>query len=598
MNGDPAGPHGEYERRVGELSARRSLLQSRERLAGYAQLVLAALFLGWVLFRLSHFGRADLLILLPVGAFVLVAAAHSRLIRASTLCSRGIRFYEQGLARLDGSWAGKGITGERFLNPSHPYARDLDLFGRASVFELLCTARTRAGEEALAGWLLEPAAPDRVRARQTAVIELSDRLEFRENLATLGEDVALGVRPSELIAWGEAEPVFRSRVLRILAPLLAVMWIASVLDWGLRGAPWVLVMAASVINVCVSYFVHARLGEAAHAAEEAGHDLNLLSQVLAAFERESFTSPNLRELQEQLKQENVPSSQAVAQLKWRVESLESAHNLFVRAFDAVVFYRLQFLLAAEKWRGRYGKSLRVWVHTVGQLEALAALGGYTYENPADVFPEFVESAPCFDARGLAHPLLPKNRAVANDLWLSGDLQLIIVSGPNMAGKSTFLRGIGVNAVLAQCGAPVRAVHLKLSPLQVTASICVLDSLEGGISRFYAEIRRLKQIMDLTSGRVPVLFLLDELLSGTNSHDRLIGTRSFLSRLVEHGAMGLVSTHDLALTAIPETIGSHAINCHFRDHFEKGQLWFDYKIYPGIVQTSNALTLMRSIGLEV
>ncbi len=174
---------------------------------------------------------------------------------------------------------------------------------------------------------------------------------------------------------------------------------------------------------------------------------------------------------------------------------------------------------------------------------------------------------------------------------------MIVSGPNMAGKSTFLRGIGVNAVLAQSGAPVRAARLKLSPLAVTASICVLDSLEGGISRFYAEINRLKLIMDLTND-ASVLFLLDELLSGTNSHDRLIGTRSIVTRLVENGAVGLVTTHDLALTAIPEGIGTQAINCHFEDHLEEGRLHFDYKLYPGVVQTSNALPLMRSIGLEV
>jgi DNA mismatch repair ATPase MutS len=168
----------------------------------------------------------------------------------------------------------------------------------------------------------------------------------------------------------------------------------------------------------------------------------------------------------------------------------------------------------------------------------------------------------------------------------------------MAGKSTFLRGIGVNTVLAQSGAPVRATSLRLSPLVVTASICILDSLEGGMSRFYAEIHRLKRIMDLTHGPVPVLFLLDELLSGTNSHDRLIGTRSIVTRLVERGAIGLVTTHDLALTAIPEEIGAQAMNSHFEDHLEAGELRFDYKLYPGIVQTSNALPLMRSIGLEV
>ena len=357
-------------------------------------------------------------------------------------------------------------------------------------------------------------------------------------------------------------------------------------------------LATTVVNLGLSYRFRLRLNEAAHAAEEAGHDLNLLSQVLAAFEREPFTSPRLLQLQAQLKQSGVLPSRAIAKLNWRVEYLASAHNLFVRIFDPVIFYRLQFVLSTESWRRRFGRSLRFWLETVGELEALAALGGYTYEHPEDVFPEFLDYAPCFAAEGLAHPLIPRHRAVPNDLRLDRDLQLMIVSGPNMAGKSTFLRAIGVNAVLAQSGAPVRAVSLKLSPLAVTASICVLDSLEGGVSRFYAEIQRLKQIMELTGGSLSVLFLLDELLSGTNSHDRLIGTRSFVTKLVERGAVGLVSTHDLALTAIPQEIGPRAVNCHFEDHLEEGQLRFDYRLYPGIVQTSNALALMRSIGLEV
>jgi hypothetical protein len=554
--------------------------------------------LVWILFRLRHLSKTDLLLLIPIAVFVALAILHGRLIREVASCSRAIRFYEQGLARLDGSWAGKGAPGEHFLEPAHPYARDLDLFGRASLFELLCTARTRAGEETLAQWLLVPATPGTVRERQAAAVELSDRLGFRERLATLGKDVALGVRPKELVAWGEAAPLFPSGIFRLVIPVLASLWALSLRGWQFWGGWELLVLVVTLVNLGISYRFRTHLGHAAHAAEEAGRDLNLLSQVLAAFEREPFTSPRLLQLQARLNQSGVFASRAIAKLNWRVEYLESAHNLFVRIFDPVVFYRLQFVLAAESWRRRFGPSLRVWLDTVGELEVLAALGGYTYEHPADVFPEFVESTPCFEAQGLAHPLLPQNRAIANDLRLGPDLQLIMVSGPNMAGKSTFLRGLGVNAVLAQCGAPVRAASLKLSPLQVTASICVLDSLEGGISRFYAEIRRLKQIMDLTNGAIPVLFLLDELLSGTNSHDRLIGTRSFVTKLVERGAVGLVSTHDLALTAIPQEIGARASNGHFKDHIKDGQLYFDYRLYPGIVQTSNALVLMRSIGLEV
>jgi hypothetical protein len=591
-------PRAEYSRRMAELSVERSNLQRRERLTGYIQLGLGAFCVGWVLFRLRHFTRTDLLVLIPIAVFVVLAVLHGRLLRAVSGRTRAIRFYEQGLARLNGTWAGGGATGERFLQASDPCARDLDLFGRASLFELLCTARTRAGEEALARWLIAPAPPDEVCARQAAAIELSPRVRFRESLSTMGEDVAIGVRPAQLADWGKGQAGLPSGMIRILAPVLAAAWILSVAAWQLWGAPELLVLATTVVNLGISYRFRHRLSEEVHAAEDAGHDLSLLSQVLTVFESEQFSSPRLLLLQAQLKQQGLPPSRAIAKLNRLVEYLESAHNLFVRVLDFVIFYRLQFVLATESWRRRFGPSLSVWLEAVGELEALAALGGYTYEHPEDVFPEFAEDAPCFEAEALAHPLIPRERAVANDLRLDRNLQLIIVSGPNMAGKSTFLRGIGVNAVLAQSGAPVRAAKLKLSPLTVTASICVLDSLEGGISRFYAEIHRLKQIMDLTRSTVPVLFLLDELLSGTNSHDRLIGTRSIVTKLVEHGAVGLVSTHDLALTAIPQEIGTRAINCHFEDHLEDGQLRFDYKLYPGIVQTSNALPLMRSIGLEV
>jgi DNA mismatch repair ATPase MutS len=220
-----------------------------------------------------------------------------------------------------------------------------------------------------------------------------------------------------------------------------------------------------------------------------------------------------------------------------------------------------------------------------------------------VFPEFTGpelagKGALFDAEGLTHPLLPADKSVRNNLKLGDGLQLIVLSGPNMAGKSTFIRSVGVNAVLAQCGAPVRATRLRLSPLAVAASICVLDSLSGGVSRFYAEIRRIKLVSDLTQGPVPVLFLLDELLSGTNSHDRLAGTEFVVRSFVERGAIGMVSTHDLALARIPAAMGERAANFHFEDRFEDGQLIFDYKLKPGIVQTSNALELMRSIGLIV
>jgi DNA mismatch repair ATPase MutS len=235
---------------------------------------------------------------------------------------------------------------------------------------------------------------------------------------------------------------------------------------------------------------------------------------------------------------------------------------------------------------------------VGEFEALGSLASYAYEHPQDPFPELVEDGACFEGEGLGHPLIPEARSVRTDLRLSGDLCVLIVSGSNMSGKSTLLRTLGTNTVLALAGAPVRARRLRLAPLQLGASIRVQDSLQAGASRFYAEITRLRQIVRLTEGALPVLYLLDEILHGTNSHDRRIGAEGVVRGLIERGAIGLITTHDLALARIAENLAPRAANVHFEDHLEGGRMTFDYRLRPGTVERSNALELMRSIGLEV
>jgi DNA mismatch repair ATPase MutS len=236
---------------------------------------------------------------------------------------------------------------------------------------------------------------------------------------------------------------------------------------------------------------------------------------------------------------------------------------------------------------------------VGEFETLIALAGYSYEHPHDTFPELLDaSGGRLEARRLGHPLMTESQCVPNDVSLGGDLRLLIVSGSNMSGKSTLLRAVGLNVVLAWAGAPVRAEEFAVSPLTVGASIRVLDSLQDGKSRFYAEITRLREIVNLASGDRTVLFLLDELLSGTNSHDRKIGAEAIVRSLVDRGAMGMITTHDLALAHIADDLPGRAMNVHFADTLENGRLHFDYQLMPGIVERSNALDLMRSVGLEV
>ncbi len=592
-----ADPRAEYSQRLEAWQARQALCESQHRRIGTSQLALGGATLLVIGLALVAKVVSVLWVLAPLLAIVVLAVIHERVLKRRGRCSRTVTYYQRALVRLGNSWMGTGETGERFQSASHPYSRDLDLFGQGSLFELLCTARTRGGQETLAKWLLEPASPQEVRARQEALRDLRGRLDLREDLAVLAEDASSLAPAEDLAAWGEGESLLGSPFLRFSSAALAVLWLASVAVWMAWGVAYPALLA-SVVNVSFTLAYRRRVADVTSAVESAARDLALLAGVLARLEAEQFAAPKLVELRAALDSQGLPPSRWIARLNRRMEYLDSRHNLIVRSLDPFVLWTLQCAGAIEAWRKRAGPAVRRWLAAVGEFESLTSLGGYAYEHPADVFPEFAETSPCFEAQGLAHPLLPDHDAVRNDLGLGGDLRVVIISGPNMAGKSTLVRAVGINAVLAQCGAPVRARRLRLSPLAVGASICVLDSLQGGISRFYAEIRRLKQIIDLTQGPRAVLFLLDEFLQGTNSQDRRRGAEAMVRRLVERGAIGLVTTHDLALAQIADGLGPRASNAHFQDRLEDGKLLFDYRLQPGIVETSNALELMRSIGLDV
>jgi DNA mismatch repair ATPase MutS len=355
---------------------------------------------------------------------------------------------------------------------------------------------------------------------------------------------------------------------------------------------------ALVGNAFFLYRFHKRVGAVVQAVEEAAHELKLISETLVRLERETFQSPLLAALRASLDAEGDPPSKRLARLARLTDSLDSRDHVLVRMAEPFVFWSTHLAFAVENWRRASGKVVRRWLTSLGELEALCSLASHAFEHPADPFPEFVESGPWLEAEGVAHPLIAEDRVVRNDVRLGGELRVLIVSGSNMSGKSTLLRTLGVNVVLAQAGAPVRARRLRLSPLAVGASIHVTDSLQGGISRFYAEILRLRQILDLASGPLPALFLVDEFLHGTNSHDRRIGAEALVRGLVERGAVGLITTHDLALAEIVETLKGRAANVHFEDRIGEGRICFDYVLQPGVVRHSNAIELMRSVGLEI
>jgi MutS domain V/MutS domain III len=492
---------------------------------------------------------------------------------------------------------GKGQTGERFNDPHHVYAADLDLFGRGSLFELLSTARTRMGEETLAKWLLAPSAVDQIIERQSAVRELCEQLDFREDLAILGEDADAGVYAEALLGWAEAPNQLKPAWLQRLAPILVIAGVASAVVWWYLGTatPFLLII---VMEAFLGYLLRKRREEVLHGSENAFRHLDLLSGILAEIEQHTFRAPRLQSLQGALSSNQLVGSRAVASLRTIVDLIDSRDNLIVRILDVPLMYSVQVAFAAERWRRAHGHAVRSWLNVIGEIEALICFATYSYEHPDDPFPDFVQDSTCFEATGVGHPLISAAACIRNDVNLSDGRHVFLVSGSNMSGKSTLLRSVGINAVLAMAGAPVRAQHLRMSPLHAGASIRVNDSLQEGSSRFYAEITRLRKLFDLADGDPALLFLLDELLQGTNSNDRRIGAEGVVRALLNRGAIGLVSTHDLALADIGGSLNGQLYNVHFQEEFENGRMLFDYKLREGVVTKSNGLALMRSIGLDV
>jgi len=538
-------------------------------------------------------------LLLPILALVVLMVFHDRVDRALRRAARGMAYCERGLARIGNRWIGTGSQGERFRDPRHVFSDDLDLFGRGSLFELLSTARTGTGERILAGWLLTPGEPADVAGRQESVKELRPNVDLREEIALMGDDLRAALDDRKLGTWGTEPPVVFFPGARWLAFALTIAFVTTAVTASLDLTsirPLLVVVLAELIFTMAMLKATEKV---AHDAELPAKELGLIALLLERLEREAFSSPTLAALRGRLLVEGTPATWQIRRLVRMVERLEWARNLFFRIPAAALVWMPQFAMAIERWRIRYGPHVAEWVAAVGEFEAMSSLACFAYERTDAVFPELADSSERFyDAEHLTHPLIPLGEAVPNDVKVGGDTRLWIVSGSNMSGKSTLLRAVGLSIVLGWAGAPVTATRLRLSRLRLGASMRTTDSVIDHRSRFYAEISRLKDVVDLASSGQPLMFLLDELLSGTNSHDRRLGAQGLLLGLVERGAIGFATTHDLALAEIAEQLKGRAINVHFEDHLEGGEIRFDYTLRPGVVARGNALELMRAVGLDV
>lgn len=535
-----------------------------------------------------------------VAVFLVLVVAHSRIARRLAISKRAATYYTRRLDHIAGNWSGQGNPGMRYYDDSHPYSSDLDIFGEGALFEYICGTRTRIGEDTLADWLCSGADLQTIKERQKAIAELRSYLDLFEQFALLEAETNVESDQNQLRHWCNSKVSLFSRLQIATATVLGALALLSIVAWivGFGSLPFLTVLLLELAFYSVNL---KKIQRYAAEAAAAASGLTILSQVMSLIEDEQFESPVLRRLCADLQCAGHRPSWQISRLNSLVHWLEnSLRNQIIGPVALMTGVPFYFMLQIDHWRERVGPSVSEWFNAIGQMEALCSLARYAFENPADPFPEFIpDSEPVsFEAEGLCHPLIPKEVCVSNDIKITNERSLIMVSGSNMSGKSTLLRTIGINVVLASCGAPVRANRALTSRFQIGCAMRANDSLQRGVSLFYSVISRIKSVFELAGRSPTLLFLLDEILQGTNSQDRRIGAEGIIRQLLGKNAVGLITTHDLALTEIVDSLGSAAVNIHFEDHLENGQMHFDYKIRQGIVKKSNALELMRMIGLDI
>jgi MutS domain V len=593
-----------YEARLTELQAGLRIARLHHTIA-IAVLVVALVF--FVSLGLSAIRKEMPFwpLFVPGSVAVFAARGYRRSGKTSSRAWRLIRFYDRATKRVQDEWLGAGSTGENLNPPGHAYANDLNIFGPGSLFELLWIGRSGIGQRGLAEYLLKPASVDEALARQEAIRELRGRRDLREKIALVGRYEFQESRWETFTEWLDAPvtsfPALLSPVLLATSSVLAIVFVAALLAGGTLF-PWrsvtEYVAPILLLHGALGLMMRRRVAKIIDAASMLSVETRVLREGLQILQSEPFASARLREIADRARH----GANSLRSLDRMLAALSEANKEWFYLPSLALMLRTQLCIATERWRANHGASLRGWIEAWAEFEALNSLANYAHENPDAEFPELCAGEAEFGAQGIGHPLIPRDVCVRSDVELNfrlinGASRFYIVSGSNMAGKSTLLRAIGLNAVLAMTGAPVRARALRMSRLSVCASIAVVDSLLSGKSKFLTEIDRLRQAIEVSDGE-QVLFLVDEILSGTNSRDRRVAVEAVVRTLIGRGAIGAISTHDLALTEIADDAELGGANVHMGSSGKGDPMDFDYLLKPGVTREANALAIARMAGVPV
>ncbi|ABO48907.1 DNA mismatch repair protein MutS domain protein [Desulforamulus reducens MI-1] len=532
--------------------------------------------------------------------FLVMVNKHQRVKKQMTQLESLVQINERALLRLCGQWTGFQQRGEEYIASEHPYSGDLNIFGQGSLFQYLNAANLVTGNEALAKLLsAEEPCYEQIRPRQSAIKDLAARLDWRQLLQAMG--MGSGYKPEDAIKlwnWAREKPLFLHGKLIYLLWLLPITTLILLILMSQRLVPSYVPLILLILQVILVTASQAIISRKFKDTERSAAELARLSRLLKYIEGEEFQAPLLVELQNRLIQKKQTASQQVKALEKIAALINLRYSVVYHFINALIFCDLYTLRTLEQWKSQYGTHLEQWFRVIGQFEALSSLATLAHDNPHWAFPEVTKAGPYLTATTLGHPLINAETRVSNDVSLPQPGTVHIITGSNMSGKSTLLRTVGINLVLAYAGAPVCASFLSCSLMSIYTSMRIQDNLEESTSSFYAELKRIKLVIEATRQGKSLIFLLDEIFRGTNSRDRITGARTVIKNLALQPAIGFVTTHDLELSTLENEYPQHIKNYHFTDEIIENKITFDYRLKEGVSQTTNAIALMKMVGIDV
>lgn len=609
-----------YEKRAHRYGQLLQKQEKLERLISNLRLTIFIVGLSIIVLTYMQDRYLDFLtaLLLFIGFFIYLVFRHGRLKEKikSTIILRDLNTHS--LQRLRGEWNTFEDDGGEFKDKNHSYIEDLDIFGRNSLFQWINTAQTFRGRQKLAALLAGDVGNcNDIRERQEAVSELATKFTWRQRFIAYGKLAFMDSKqykeklgdPQYLINWGkEKNEVFSDLgviVLCRVSPLITTILV--ILGFGMDKISWFWPASALLVQATLLKYHRKECAQIFKLAEQYAADLKVYYQMLKHLEKYSFKASYLQEIKKGIRDsQGREVYKQIERLSVLIAPITSRRNAFYAFFNIVALRDFQYMIALEKWKQQSGQALGEWFDALAEMEVLASLAVIRFENPDWGMPTVFAAQEAqanetnkavFVAVALGHPLLPAEKRKHNDLIFKDKEKVLLITGSNMSGKSTLLRTAGINLVLAYAGAPVCARSFQASLMSIYTCMRISDNLEENISSFYAELLRIKQIVQKAESGERVFFLLDEVFKGTNSLDRHTGAKVLINKLSQTNSLGLVSTHDLELCDLAQE-NERVVNYHFQEYYQDGKIYFDYQLRPGPSTTRNALHLMKLAGIDV